>query len=101
MGCFRGRIIRQLLTESVVLSLVGGVFGLLLRVAAIRALLAINTAGLPRLGQNASAVGLDWRVLTFPLLVPLGAGIIFGLLPALQLVARRSQRYAERERREP
>ena len=100
MGCFRGRIIRQLLTESVVLSLVGGVFGLLLRVAAIRAI-AINTAGLPRLGQNASAVGLDWRVLTFPLLVPLGAGIIFGLLPALQLVARRSQRYAERERREP
>jgi len=80
IGAGRGRIIRQLLTESVVLSLTGGVFGLVLGVAAIRALLAINTAGLPRLGQDGSAVALDWRVLTFTLLVSIGTGIIFGLL---------------------
>ena len=84
IGAGRGRIVRQLLTESVVLALTGGVFGLVLGVAAIRALLAINTAGLPRLGQDGSAVALDWRVLTFTLLVSLGTGIIFGLLPALQ-----------------
>jgi putative ABC transport system permease protein len=84
IGAGRGRIIRQLLTESVVLSPVGGVLGLILGVVAIRALLAVNTADLPRLGQNGSAVGLDWRVLTFTLLVSFGAGIIFGLLPALQ-----------------
>jgi putative ABC transport system permease protein len=84
IGAGRGRIIRQLLTESVGLSAVGGVLGLALGVVAIRALLAINTAGLPRLGENGSAVALDWRVLTFTLVVSLGTGILFGLLPALQ-----------------
>ena len=84
IGAGRGRILRQLLTESVVLSLAGGALGLVLGIAAIRSLLAINTANLPRLGENGSAVGLDWRVLTFTLLVSLGTGIVFGLLPALQ-----------------
>ncbi len=51
--------------------------------AAIRALLAVNTAGLPRLGEEGSAVALDWRVLTFTLVVSIGTGVIFGLLPAL------------------
>ena len=83
IGAGRGRIIRQLLTESVVLSAVGGVLGLALGVAAIRALLAINTADLPRLGENGSAVALDWRVLTFTFIVSLGTGLVFGLFPAL------------------
>jgi putative ABC transport system permease protein len=83
IGAGRGRILRQLLTESVLLALAGGAFGLALGVAAIRALLAINTADLPRLGENGSAVALDWRVLAFTLVVSLGTGIIFGLFPAL------------------
>jgi putative ABC transport system permease protein len=84
IGAGRGRIVRQLLTESVVLSLAGGALGLALGIAAIRSLLAINTAHLPRLGENGSAVGIDWRVLSFALIVSLGTGIVFGLLPALQ-----------------
>ena len=52
IGGSRGRIIRQLLTESVVLSLAGGVLGLLVGWAGIRALLSVNTAGLPRVGAE-------------------------------------------------
>ena len=84
IGGSRGRIMRQLLTESVVLSLAGGVFGLFLGWAGIRALLSINTAGLPRVGENGSFVGLDWRVVAFTIGVSLATGIIFGLIPALQ-----------------
>jgi predicted permease len=84
IGGSRGRIMRQLLTESVVLSLAGGILGLLLGMAGIRALLAVNTAGLPLVGENGAQVGLDWRVLAFTLAVSLGTGILFGLIPALQ-----------------
>ena len=84
IGGSRGRIIRQLLTESVVLSMIGGVFGLLLGWAGIRALLSVNTAGLPRVGEAGAYVGLDWRVVAFALGVSIATGIIFGLIPALQ-----------------
>ena len=84
IGGSRGRIIRQLLTESIVLSLAGGVLGLALGWVGIRALLSINTAGLPRVGENGSLVGLDWRVVAFTVAVSLLTGIIFGLIPALQ-----------------
>ncbi|MEO5898062.1 MAG: ABC transporter permease [Vicinamibacterales bacterium] len=84
IGGSRGRIIRQLLTESVVLSLAGGALGLLLGWSGIRALLSVNTAGLPRVGENGSLVGLDWRVVAFTIGVSLLTGIIFGLIPALQ-----------------
>ena len=67
IGAGRGRIIRQLLTESVLLSLAGGALGLVLGMIGIRALLAVNTAGLPRVGENGSVVTLDWRVLAFTL----------------------------------
>jgi predicted permease len=84
IGGSRGRIIRQLLTESVVLSLVGGLFGVILGLIGIRALLTINTAGLPRVGELGAAVQMDWRVLAFAVAVSVGTGVIFGLIPALQ-----------------
>jgi putative ABC transport system permease protein len=84
IGGSRGRIIRQLLTESVVLSLAGGAIGLFVGWAGIRALLSINTAGLPRVGENGSLVGLDWTVVAFTLAVSLLTGLVFGLIPALQ-----------------
>ncbi|HEY6346153.1 MAG TPA: ABC transporter permease [Bryobacteraceae bacterium] len=84
IGAGRSRMIRQLLTESVLLSLAGGVLGLLLGFAGIRALLSINTAGLPLLGQDGTGVGIDWRVLLFAFGVSLVTGIVFGLFPALQ-----------------
>jgi putative ABC transport system permease protein len=84
IGGTRGRIIRQLLTESVVLSLAGGILGLLLGVLGIRTLLAVNTAGLPRVGLDGALVGVDWRVVLFTVGVSLGTGILFGLIPALQ-----------------
>ena len=84
IGAGRRRMIRQLLTESVLLSLIGGALGLLLGYSGIRALLAVNTADLPLVGQNGSAVNIDWRVMGFALSVSLVTGIVFGLFPALQ-----------------
>ena len=84
IGGSRGRIIRQLLTESVVLSAVGGILGLLFGMIGIRALLAVNTAGLPRVGEDGVLVAVDWRVVAFTVGVALGTGILFGLIPALQ-----------------
>jgi predicted permease len=83
VGASRVRIVRQLLTESVVLSLAGGAAGLCLGFVAIRALLSINTAGLPRLGEQGSAVGIDWRVMLFTVAVATATGMVFGLFPAL------------------
>ena len=84
LGGSRGRIISQVLTESMVLSVIGGALGLLLGVLAIRAMLSINTAGLPRIGQDGILVGIDWRVLGFTTLLSLATGLIFGLIPAIQ-----------------
>ena len=83
LGAGRARIVRQLLTESVLLSLAGGILGLALGFAGVRALLAVSPAGLPRIGENGSAIGMDWRVLGFTLGVSLLTGILFGLFPAL------------------
>jgi putative ABC transport system permease protein len=83
MGAGRGRIIRQLLTESVLLSLTGGVLGLVVGFLGMRALLAVNTAGLPRLGEGGTLMGLDWRVVGFTLALSFATGILFGLVPAL------------------
>ena len=76
LGAGRGRLIRQLMTESVMLSLAGGALGLLLGVAGIRALLAVNTAGLPRIGEDGALVGLDWRVALFTLAVSVATGLV-------------------------
>jgi putative ABC transport system permease protein len=83
MGAGRGRIIRQLLTESMLLSLFGGILGLILGFGGVRALLAVSPGGIPRIGENGAGVGIDWRVLGFTLGVSLLTGIIFGLFPAL------------------
>ncbi len=84
IGAGRGRIIRQLLTESVLLATIAGAVGLALGAIGIRALLSVNTAGLPRLGENGSLVSIDWRVVGFTLAASLLTGILFGLIPAMQ-----------------
>ncbi len=82
LGAGRGRIVRQLLTESVVLSLAGGVLGLLAGMAGIRAALAFYPGTLPRIGEQ--GIALDWHVVVFTAAVALLTGILFGLMPALE-----------------
>jgi putative ABC transport system permease protein len=83
LGASRGRIIRQLLTESMILSLAGGALGLVLGHAGVRAILAVNPANIPRLGAHGAAIAMDWRVLAFTILISLITGVV-GLMPALQ-----------------
>jgi putative ABC transport system permease protein len=84
IGAGRGRIIRQLLTESVLLSLAGAIAGGILGVVGIHLLLNVNTANLPRVGVDGNLVAVDWRVLGFTVVVAMVTGILFGLIPALQ-----------------
>ena len=83
VGAGRGRIVRQLLTESVMLSLAGGVVGLAAGYAGIRAILSVTPGNIPLIPRGAS-VGLDWRIVAFTLGLSLVTGIVFGLVPALQ-----------------
>jgi putative ABC transport system permease protein len=83
MGAGRLRIMRQLLTESLVLALAGGILGLGLGYVGVRALLAVSPAGLPRIGEHGAAVSVDLRLLAFTLGVSLLTGILFGLFPAI------------------
>ena len=83
IGAGRGRIVRQLLTESLLLSCAGAVAGAALGVIGIRALLAVNTANLPRVGKAGALVVVDWRVLAFTAAVAIVTGLLFGLFPAL------------------
>ena len=83
LGAGRGQIIRQLLTESLVLSLAGGMFGLVLGIVGVRLLLSINPGGIPRIGENGSAVTLDLNVLLFTFGISVITGILFGLVPAI------------------
>jgi putative ABC transport system permease protein len=84
LGAGRGRMIRQLLTESLMLAAAGAVLGSVLGIAGIRALLTVNTANLPRIGQDGALVTADWRVLLFAGLVTLLTTVLFGLIPAFQ-----------------
>lgn len=81
IGASRGRLIRQLLTESVLLSCAGGLCGLLAAAWAKQMLLRLT---LGRLGQNSVDASLDARVLTFTLVVSVFTGILFGLIPAIR-----------------
>ena len=84
LGAERKRIVRQLLTESALLCLAGGTAGLALGFLGVRELLALSPAEIPRIGANGSAIALERRVFLFTLLVSLGTGVIFGLIPALK-----------------
>jgi putative ABC transport system permease protein len=79
MGASRWRLVRQLLTESVLISLAGGVLGLLLASAALGPLLKISAGSVPQ----AFSVGLDRWVLAFTMGVSLITGLVFGIVPAL------------------
>jgi putative ABC transport system permease protein len=79
LGAGRGRLIRQMLTESTMLSVLGGLGGLLLAKWGIDLLTALKPANLPRL----SSIGIDGWVLAFTLGVSILTGVVFGLVPAL------------------
>jgi len=79
LGASRGRLLRQVVTESVVLSLAGGVLGLAMAPAALAGLVKFAEGFTAR----AAEVRLDWPVLLFTFLISVGTGIIFGALPGL------------------
>ena len=79
LGASRLRVVRQLLTESILLSLAGGGLGLVLAVWWSDLLIALGKENIPRALQ----VGLDWRVLIFTLVVSVLTGVIFGFVPAV------------------
>ncbi|HSE52487.1 MAG TPA: FtsX-like permease family protein, partial [Gemmatimonadales bacterium] len=80
MGAGRGRLARQLLTESVLLSVLGGTAGLVLAYAAVKGMVASNPVNLPRM----DSVALDGRVLLFTGGITILLGLVFGLAPAIQ-----------------
>lgn len=86
LGASTGRLIRQMLTESVLLAAIGGALGVAVAAAGTRAALAALPATLPRAGE----VGIDARVLWFSAAISLAAGILFGLLPAMRIARRGS-----------
>jgi predicted permease len=81
LGAGRFRLVRQSLTESALLAMIGGALGLLLASWGLKALLALGSGAIPRLSE----VQMDGRALVFTTAVALGAGVLFGLAPAFQL----------------
>jgi predicted permease len=79
LGARRTRLIRQVLTEALLLACAGGALGTLIAYAAIRLLLGLNPGNIPRLSETS----LDPRVLLFALAISLLTGVVFGILPAL------------------
>ena len=80
LGAGRGRIVRQLLTEAMVVSLMGGVLGVVLSIAGIRGFVALMPSWFPRVDE----IGMDGRVLLFAVIVTAVTGILFGIGPSLQ-----------------
>jgi putative ABC transport system permease protein len=81
LGASRGRVVRQLLTESTLLACGGGALGLLLAFWLLRLLVSLSPQGAPRFDE----IGIDFSVLGFTFLVAVFTGILFGLVPALQV----------------
>ncbi len=84
IGAGRSRLMRQFLTESILLALIGGVAGLLLGTWGVSALLAASPDSIPRMGE----VGIDSQVMLFTLAVSLFTGLLFGMAPLMHLTAR-------------
>jgi putative ABC transport system permease protein len=80
LGASRLSIVKQLLAESLVLAVIGGAAGVLLAVWGVELLINLNPDALPR----ADEISLDWRVLSFTMVLSLLTGVIFGIAPALQ-----------------
>ena len=87
LGAGRGRIMRQLLTESLVLAFIGGALGVALAYAGVGALGALGASELPR----AAAIRIDATVMLYALAISTVAGLLFGLLPALRATSRNLQ----------
>jgi putative ABC transport system permease protein len=89
LGASRWRVVRQLLTESVLLSVVGGVLGLLLGALGVRALLTLVPGDVPRISEtgelSTSFAMLNWQIVLFTAGLCLLTGVLFGLFPALQI----------------
>ncbi|MGA3203958.1 MAG: ABC transporter permease, partial [Bryobacteraceae bacterium] len=89
LGATRGQIVRQLLTESMMLAVAGGVAGLALGAAGIRMLLAFSPGNIPRVNDPEHSFAtlslIDWRVLAFLFAISLFTGLLFGLLPAIRV----------------
>ncbi len=88
LGARSRRIVFQLLTETLPLSLAGGALGIALGYPFLRILLANSLVDLPRIGEQGSAVTLDWRVLLFTLIATVVTSVVFGLIPALSIARR-------------
>jgi putative ABC transport system permease protein len=84
LGAGPARIVRQILTESMVVSGLGGAIGLLVGFFGVRLLLAVNPVMMPRLGEHNQAIKLDWRIVLFAVGVSLLAGAISGVAPAIK-----------------
>ena len=80
LGAWRGRLLRQMLTESLLISLLGGALGVVLAIVGVRALVFFLPAGFPR----TEAIHVNAFVLSFTALVAVGTGLLFGLVPAVQ-----------------
>ena len=85
LGASARRVARQLVTESLVVALIGGVIGIALAIIAVRVFTAWSASALPRIRE----VGVDWRVLGFALGVSIVSGILFGLAPAVRMARGR------------
>jgi ABC-type antimicrobial peptide transport system permease subunit len=81
VGAGRGRLVRQLLTECILLALMGGAVGMILAILGIDALVGFGAKIIPR----SSEIGVDARVLGFTVLLSMLTGALFGLAPALQV----------------